>query len=218
MKPYIKSIAVMTACLVSNPLIAAEEGAWFARPIIGLSNLSDLNASGVGVDGANGSTLINLDSGFVAGLGLGYQYNDNLAAEIAWEFRSNDSSVILPNGTEFSDGNYASNTFFLNGMYYFDSSTQWQPYLGAGLAWIQEIDIDLEGGGRALSYSADGEFGFQLFAGLDYDLSDRLAVAAELRYTSFSDLELLPEEGAVGRFTGFEYEPTTLGLSLRYKF
>lgn len=218
MNTYIKSIAVMTACLSINANVFAADGDWFVRPVLGLSNLSDLSVTADNVAGATGETQIALDSGFAAGLGVGYQYNDNLAVEIAWEFRSNDSVVSLSNGVEFQDGNYASNTFFLNGLYYFDSSSKWRPYVGAGLAWIQEIDIDLEAQGQELSYSADGDVGFQAFAGLGYELSDRLELSGELRYLDIGDFDLSAEPGTTGQLLGLDYSPSSLSLALRYKF
>lgn len=216
MKRYFKTLIVTTIC--TSSIGHADEAGWFVRPNIGVSNLSDLSVTANDINGFNGTSEVSLDSGIVAGLGVGYQYNENLAVEVAWEYRSNDSAVSLPGGALFGDGNYASNTFFLNGHYYFDSSSAFKPYFGAGLAWIQEIDIDLEGQPQELSYSADGDVGLQVFGGVTYAFSDRFSLQAELRYTQVSGIELEPEEGASGRFLDVDYKPATLQLAALYRF
>lgn len=222
MKHHIRSVAVKSTCilsvLLSPTVFAADDRGWFLKPNVGLSNLSDLSASVTGIGAFDGSADISTDSGFVAGLGLGYRYNSNWAAEIAWEYRTNDSAVTLSDGTLFSEGDYASNTFFLNGIYSFDSSSAWTPYLGAGISWVQEIDIDLEAGGNELSYSGDGEVGFQVFGGVGYSFNDNWALQAELRYGSITGIELDAESTALGQFSDLDYQPTTFQMALVYDF
>jgi len=67
-------------------------------------------------------------------------------------------------------GNYASTGLALNGFYSFNAfgSDKVRTYIGAGLAWLTEVDIDFEQGGNELSYSGDG-FGVQLLAGARYE-------------------------------------------------
>jgi len=216
MNSYFKSIAVMAAC-ISNVAYAVDEG-WFLRPNLGFSNMSDLSAQVSDIDGTSGVAEVAIDSGFVAGLGVGYQFNNRLALEVAWEYRTNDSSVELLPDLSFSEGDYASNTFFLNGLYYFDSGNRFRPYLGAGLAWVQEVDIDFQQGEQELSYAGDGDVGLQAFAGLDYAVTEHLSLQAELRYTSISGLDLEPEEGASGRIIDIDYQPSTFQLGAVYRF
>ena len=197
----------------------AEDGSWFVRPYVGLSQMSNLTATSESVGSADGSSDIQLDSGFTAGFGVGYQYNENWAAELAWEYRSNDSEVTLPDGKIYTDGNYASNIFFISGFYYFKPfSESIKPYIGAGLSWIQEVDIDLEEGGTELSYSGDGDLGFQLFAGIEYTLSDRWALQTELRYGSTGEFDLQGEESTTGKINGLDYEPFTLQVGAKFNF
>lgn len=195
---------------------SAEQG-WYLKPLVAISQLSDQTGTTAGVGMLNGATNVQLDSGYAAGLNLGYSYGNNWAAEIGLEYRSNDSEVTLADGQRFSDGNYASNSFFLNGIYRFDSSNNWHPYLGAGLSWVQEIDIDLEMAGSELSYSGDSDNGFQIFAGIDYEVNSRWSVLGEVRYSSISDVEL-SGENTTGRFSGLDYNPVSLQIGLKYRF
>ncbi|MEL7043572.1 MAG: OmpW family outer membrane protein [Pseudomonadota bacterium] len=210
----------LSACpAVAQDTSQDREAGWFARAWGGYSSLSDTGGAfdnttaGPPVD----SVDVSADGGFTAGAGFGYRYAPRLAVELAWEYRSNGSETTFAAGPGFDDGNYASNTFFLNGYYYLDKRGPWEPYLGAGLSWIQEIDIDLEGNGPEQSYAGDGDVGFQVFVGSNYRLNERWSAHGELRYSSVTGVDL-EGEGISGRFSDFDYEPLTFQLGLSYSF
>lgn len=197
----------------------ADHQGWFARAWGGYSALSDADGT---IDdlmsGAVGNTVdVSTTGGFTAGAGVGYRYNQQLGVELAWEYRSNDSETEFGDGTSFSDGNYASNTFFLNGYYYLAQRGAWEPYVGAGLAWIQEVDIDLEGNGPEQSFSSNGDLGLQVFIGSNYSLGKRWAAHGELRYGAITGIDLEGENNA-GMISGFDYKPFTLQIGLTYTF
>ena len=202
--------------LTSLPATSAEN--WFIRPYVGISQMSDLSGDFSNIDGLSGDADIDLDTGFNGGLGLGYRYSDRVAVELGWEYRSNDSETTLNDVSEFNDGNYASNLIYLNGFYYFEKNDAWQPYVGGGLTWAEEIDIDLERGGDEQSYSSDGDIGYQVFAGVDYDLTEQWKLQGELRYGRISDVDLDGEGNDRGEFEGLDYETTTLQIGLVYDF
>jgi len=208
--------ATILLALGSAPAVAEEK--WFVRPYLGLSQMSDLSSDFTDIDMLSGRADIDLDTGFTGGLGLGYRYTDKLAVEFGWEYRSNDAETTLNDVSEFDEGNYASNIFYLNGHYFFDKIDKWQPYVGAGLTWVEEIDIDLERGDRELSYSGDGDTGYQVFGGLNYDLSESWKLQSELRYGSITGIDLEGEGSDSGAFDGIDYETTTLQIGLGYDF
>lgn len=209
-------LAAGIAGLFIHPAAAAEN--WFVRPYVGLSQMSDLDSDFSNIDGRSGEASIELDTGFTGGIGVGYRLDPRYSVEFGWEYRSNDSETVLDATSEFDGGNYASNIFYLNGHYHFEQAGNWRPYVGAGLTWVEEIDIDLERGGDELSYSGDGDSGYQIFAGFDYDLAERWKLQAELRYGSIRDIDLDGEGNDVGGFDGIDYETTTLQLGLVYDF
>ncbi len=216
----IKSIVTMAA-LMSLPIstaIADDAGTWFVRPYAGLSLMSDVDSDFSDIDSLSGEAEVELSDGFTGGLGIGYRYTDNFALEFGWEYRSNDSETTLADLSEFDDGNYASNIFYLNGHYLFGKNDKWQPYVGAGVTWAEEIDIDLERNGDEQSYSGDGDVGYQVFAGINYDLADKWQLQGELRYGSITDIDLSGEGSDNGEFDGIDYETTTLQLGLVYNF
>ena len=214
----IKNLAITGLILAMPATTLAEDSNWFVRPYVGLSQMSDLSADFEDIENLSGSADIDLDSGFTGGLGVGYRYTDNFAVEFGWEYRSNDSSTTLADTAEFEDGNYASNIFYLNGHYAFEAQGKWQPYVGAGLTWIEEIDIDLERDGEELSYSGSGDTGYQIFAGVDYALTNDWTIQSELRYGSITGIDLDGESGDPGEITGLDYETTTLQVGLVYNF
>lgn len=209
-------IASCLLALATQGVNAAEE--WFVRPYVGLSQMSDLDSDFSNIDGLSGDADVDLDTGFTGGIGVGYRYSDSFAVEVGWEYRSNDSETTLNGVSEFDDGNYASNIFYLNGHYLLEKSGPWQPYVGGGLTWAEEIDIDLERGGDEQSYSGDGDIGYQLFAGINYDLNQSWKLQTELRYGSITDIELEGESGDPGEFDGIDYETTTLQFGVVYDF
>lgn len=202
---------------LTSPLAVAENTKWYVKPYLGLSNISD--QQGTLVQGANSTEITtNTDSGFNSGIALGYQYNEHYSTELGWEYRSSDTASQLSANDNSYGGNYASSLFFLNGFYHLQSSSAWTPYIGAGLAWVQEVDLDLEFNDAEQSYSGDGDTGYQLMLGVDYAISSKWQANAELRYLAIGDVELQGEENATGELRGFDYDPMTLSVALKYRF
>lgn len=212
-----KPASFIALAMLASPALNADDN-WFVRPYVGVSHMSDTSADFADIDDRSGRADIDLDTGFTAGLGVGYRYTEAIAVELGWEYRSNDSSTTLSGNSKFDDGNYASSIFFLNGHYLFAENGNWQPYVGAGLTFAEEVDIDLERDGDELSYSGDGEVGYQLFAGVNYRLDASWQIQSELRYGKISDIDLDGESGDPGKIEDIDYETTTLQVGLVYAF
>lgn len=209
------SLLIAVTALPATAL--AENSGWYLRAHGGVSSLDD-TSGGFTVSGSSSKIDINTDSGSFLGLAGGYDYGNGWRAEVAWEYRTNDSTATLDGVSAFDAGDYASNTFFLNGIYAFGGNDQWRPYAGGGLAWVQEIDIDLENNGVEQSYSASGDVGFQVFAGVEYALSPKWVLGGELRYVLLSDIDFDSEAGAPGAVSGLDYRHTSAQLGITYRF
>ncbi|GAB5379893.1 MAG: hypothetical protein Alis3KO_14350 [Aliiglaciecola sp.] len=190
---------------------------WYVKPYLGLSQLSDTNGNARVIDQIGGTANINTDSGFIAGIGVGYHYSNNFAVEIDWEYRSNDSQTTIDDSVTYEEGNYASSMFSINGIWSFNNFDRIKPYVGAGLLWAQEIDIDLETNGEELSYSGSSDTGFQGFVGLDYRVSERWLANVEVRYGSVTGIDLDGED-TTGNISDLDYQTTTLQFGVKYKF
>ena len=214
-KTNLFSSIIVIALGASCANVQAEN--WYVQPQLGVAFLSDREGVASATDGVDGPWDIQTDSGFLAGIEFGYQVSKQVRVGLQWEYRTNDSDTVIDGGTTFS-GNLASNIFYLNGYYDFAIDGGFTPYVGAGLGYIQEIDIDLETGDLESSYSGDGEVGFQFIAGVSYPLSKRLNVNVEARYANFSGIDFEGEENAIGTVSDIDYSPYSLAVGISYRF
>lgn len=203
--------------MMSNNSATLAQSSWYVKSSIGFSQISDDEGTSTNIGAADGAIDVNLDSGFSAGAAVGYRFNDRWAADLGWEYRSNDSETLIADGTLFDDGNYAASVFSLNGYYHFQKTGKWQPYLGLGLMYGQEIDIDLEMNGEELSYSDGGEIGLQVMWGTYYALNDHWLINGEVKYGKFSNITLTGESTS-GTIEGLDYNPLSFSAGLEYRF
>lgn len=217
--PRVIAAAAFVSTIANAIPVHAAGGGWSVVPSVGLSQLGNQTPNvAAAEDIADGSLAISVDSGFTAGLGIRYDYDDSRwASEFGWEYRSNDAETTTSDGQLLPAGNYASNTFYINGRYDLTEGNRLTPWLGGGLTWIQEIDLDSEDVDGERSFSSSGSIGYQLMAGIEYNLTERFYLTSELRYSSQSGLDL-EEEGGSGRVTDIDYQPVTLGLGVGFRF
>lgn len=211
--------AVTAAALVLAGPAQAGEGNLFIKPYVGLSFLQDNDFGQSGVAGAGASGSGSYDTGWLAGAGFGYRYGGGWMAELAWEYRSNgNDQVSFSDGTRFTEGDLASNIIYLNGYRVFGAGERsLRPYVGAGLGWVQEIDLDLEAGGTETSLSGDGDIAWQIMAGLETNLAERWRLQGELRYNLVSGIDL-EQEGGNARVSDLDYEAWLLTVGAAYDF
>ena len=184
---------------------------------IGSSNFTESGAQGFG-DG--------LRAEFGGGMGLGgdigYRYGNGWAAEVEWNYRNHSLDEVRQGGARLSrDGDFASNILLINGLRRFVTDSQWTPYLGAGVGWVQEIDIDIKpgGGGRERGYSDSSEFATQLIAGVEYALTPQWRLTADTRYMRVGSVRLDNETGNPGGSAGsLKYNPFSVQVGIRYSF
>jgi outer membrane protein W len=211
--------AMTFATSLFNTAFADDGGKWYGKLYGGASVLGDqtVNQTGVAAAGATGKN--ENDSGFLAGGAVGYHYSDNLSAELAWDYITNDATNRFSDGTNFNDGDFSSSIFFLNGRYAFDPviQTKFLPYLGAGVGYVQEIDMDLNTGGIETSYSKSGEFAYQLMAGASYPVTESIDLDAGVRYVRVDSINL-KREGGTGELRNVDYDPLLFTIGASYKF
>jgi outer membrane protein W len=200
----------------------AEDGKKFYGKLTGgLSVLGDQDFKQTGVAGAGATGTGEYSAGWLAGGALGYRITDNWATEISWDYRNNGTDKTkFTDGSSFNEGDFASNIFFLNGYYRFDPvmNTKFRPYVGAGIGWVQEIDMDLQNaGGAETSYSSKNEFAGQIMAGVEYPIAQNWDFSTEVRYMNVSSINLKQENGA-GRINDVDYDPFTVAVGVTYNF
>jgi outer membrane autotransporter protein len=208
--------------LVPTSALAQAEPKGFYATIYGQSSRitsSDLTESGAG--GAGTGLRAEFGNGWGFGGDFGYRYGNGWAAEVEWNYRRHAlKSLKGGSATIASDGDYASNTLLINGLRRFPSGGAWTPYLGAGIGWVQEIDIDLtpSAGGGERSYSTN-KFAYQLIAGTEYAITPQWRLTADARWLRVGSVSLDNETGNPGGTIGpLKYNPVSVQVGVRYSF
>jgi opacity protein-like surface antigen len=184
---------------------------------IGSSTFSELGPSGFGSG---------LRAEFGGGMGLGgdigYRYGNGWAAEIEWNYRSHSLDELRQGGAiRARDGDFASNIVLVNGLRRFSTNSPWTPYVGAGVGWVQEIDIDIKpsAGGAERGYSKGSEFAAQFIAGVEYAITPAWRLTADTRYMRVGSVRLDNETGnAGGSVSSLKYNPISVQVGVRYSF
>lgn len=196
---------------------AHDTAGFYANLYAGPSFLSSTNLTETRSAGGNVSGNASFDTGFGFGGAVGYRYGNGWAAELAWDYRSQGLKRV---GGTTADGDFASNTFFVNGYYRFAKWGIVRPFVGAGVGWTEEIDIDINRNGRSLSYSRSGAVAVQGILGGEIDLSAKWSLVGDIRAMGVSSGSFSSENGnAGGTLSGdLEYRPVSLNIGLSYRF
>ena len=182
-------------------------GGFYGRVFGGVNLLSDTPLTGA-LAGTSG-----FDTGQIFGGAVGYEYAGlPLRAELEYAYRTAD-----PDGALGITGDFASTTVALNGYYSFApvGAGRLTPYVGAGLAYVTEVDFDITGGPGAGEYSDSGIFRYQLMVGAEYAITDRWSLNGELRYFDAGSQTLTNSTG--GTLTAdYDAVDVIFGATLRF--
>lgn len=200
-------VTPLVALGAASPVLAdTSDGGFYLRAFGGVSSLSDTDLSGV----ATGNS--GFESGQVFGGAIGYDYAGSpFRSELEYAYRTGDAD-----GAAGITGDFASTTLALNGYYDFAPifGGRLTPYVGAGLAYVTEVDFDVVGGGASGEYNDTGDFAYQLMLGAEYPLSPRWSVTGEVRYFDAGSQTLT---GAGGTLTAdYQSIDIIIGTSLKF--
>jgi outer membrane protein W len=154
-------------------------------------------------------------SGMGAGGAFGYRYGNGFAAEVAWDYRGHDIKRI---GNTAVDGDFASTVLFVNGYYRFDKVGAVRPFVGAGLGYITEIDIDITRGAVEQEYSRRGGLALQAMVGGEVDLTDAWSLTGDLRWTRLNTGAFKSTNPGAAVLNKPKYQPVSLNVGLTYRF
>ena len=217
-----KHLAITMAFALLSSLIAtnaqADDDKYYATGNIGIGFLGseDLTYSDSVL---TATSEADFDASFAGGGTFGYYLSDNWRVEGEVMYRRNDMKDITLGGVGTSTGgDFASLSLAVSALYEFQltDNPRLKTYVGAGVAFVQEIDIDFEIDSAETSFETD-ETGLQLQAGARYDLNDRLFVDLTARYLTVSGAKLeFPAD--TSRTIESDYSPLTLSLGLGWRF
>ncbi|MCX7098522.1 MAG: outer membrane beta-barrel protein [Methylococcales bacterium] len=146
------------------------------------------------------------DPGYVASIALGYRIAEPFRVEFEGLYQGNDRNSY--NETFTSGSYYYHNSgklngqrermaFLVNGYYDFKNSSAFTPFLTGGLGGyhlsLKSNNVDL---------SNDLDFAWQVGAGVNYKLDDRISFDLKYRYFGGADTTLSPDSST---FSGVHY-------------
>jgi outer membrane autotransporter protein len=217
--PILRRPMLLTALgtLVTCGYVQADD-AWYGGVTLGLTN-NGVSSVELDTGIVNGPASIDTDLGYTAGLVLGREFGGRWRVEGEFRYRTNQlDSVDLPGGGRITDGDYSSGALGVNGYYLFgDVGAKWRPFLGAGIAWMEEIDMDLEDDPINESYSGDGT-AWQLMGGMSWNVSSRWSIDFEARYLDAGSISMDAENDAsTGRIKA-DYNLFEVTAEATYRF
>ncbi|MEP4051832.1 MAG: outer membrane beta-barrel protein [Litorimonas sp.] len=206
MKHKLLIAAAATALMAAPSFASAQDGSgWYLKGAAGYGAGTDIDITGgvVGDVEAQGDIATNL--------GLGYDFGQNWRLELDGTSMWNDYGAIAQ-GAE-SAAKVRTDALMLNAIYDFNDFGKFAPYVGAGVGVVRAdasvfahdfldqngfqavnpICIGTRDGVNASSCDYNDEdtgLGWQLLAGLGYDITDNLTWDTNYRYMQATDLDL----------------------------
>ena len=189
------------------------------RPLTFYENEIRYAIKGRALDTLDGSAPVDADSGYTMGAVFGREFGGRWRVEGEFRYRTNEfASVDLPDGSRITDGDFSSGALGVNGYWLFgEVDAAWRPFVGAGLAWMQEIDLDLADDPVNGSYSGDGT-AWQLMGGVTWAPSDRWRFDFEARYLDAGSVTMDSERGALGGRIDADYSLFEVTAEATYRF
>jgi outer membrane protein len=216
-------VAPLLVSLLPASALAQTEPKGFYVTLYGqYSQIGSSTFTESGAQGAGSGLSADFGSGLGLGGDFGYRYGNGWAVEVEWNYRSHSLDSLSQGGVTLArDGDFASNILLINGLRRFASANPWTPYLGAGIGWVQEIDIDIkpDSGGAERGYSTGGKAAIQLIAGVEYALTPNWRLTADARWLRVGSVQMDNEYGnSGGSVKSLTYNPLSVQIGLRYSF
>ncbi len=214
----------LLGCIAATALpsvAATEPRGYYATIYTQASQLGSTSFDAIdsGVTGFGSGLTAKFDTGFGFGGDIGFRYGNGWAAEVEWNYRRHDLKSLSGSTPAVNDGDFASNIIFINGLRRFPGAPgSWTPYVGAGIGWVQEIDLDLNSGSTERAWSKQGKIGLQLIAGAEMPMTKDWKLTADVRMLRLGSVELPAEEGVTGRLSKPDYNPVSIQIGLRRMF
>ena len=214
--------AAISAALSPSITLAYEAGDVIIRA--GATTVAPDEKSGdVTLNGGSAASTVSVSNETQLGLTATYMYNANFGVELlaATPF----SHDIAAQGALKGLGNIAKVKHLpptLSAVYYFNSSSAFKPYAGAGLNYTHFFDesaTDSINGalGGSSSVKLDDSFGLALQLGADYEINERLYANASVRWIDISTDATITGGGNTVKVK-VDIDPWVYSLMLGYKF
>jgi len=182
--------------------VVLQTGGWYLRGDIGMTNQQVDNITSPAYTPAVTVLQKDVSSGMMAGLGVGYQFNNWFRADVTGEYRGGTTFRGLdsyPAGVGFAAGSNdyhgtKSEWLFLANAY-IDLGTWWclTPFVGAGIGYSRNTisnfrDVNNQTGATAFADSqSQWEMAWALHAGIAYKVTPNFTAEFAYRYVNLGD-------------------------------
>lgn len=194
-------------------LLAATQVAAQGRPVEWT-----IWGSMVSPQGSNdlGDFSIENDNGVGGGLSANFFITDRLSTEVAFSWLSTDATMAFE-GIEYDMDSVEMIPATVGLQFHFMPESRWDPYAGAGVAWVSAADIqseDLDNLGVG-AISLDDEVSWFGGAGLGYRFGEQFGVALDVRYIDYAPTSTSAATGGTEELE-LSQLVTSLGLKVRF--
>ncbi len=163
-----------------------------------------------------GDFSIETDNGVGLGLSANFYLTERLSTEIGVFGLSFDADMQFQD-IEFKMDAVELIPVTLGLQYHFVPESRWDPYVGAGAAWVSASDVqstDLDNLGVG-AIDLDDEVSWFANAGVGYRLGDHFGLALDVRYIDYGPTSTSKATGATEEL---ELSPLVTSLGLRVRF
>ena len=213
----IPAMVLITLLCMAAATPAEAEYRKHVKAVFGLTQLGDdtIDVDAPSLSPIAGASDADFGGGFGAGFAFGWTLSDEWLLEGEYLYQTNDNDrIVLPDASVVEEGNFASVVISANAYYLFgDSERSLRPYVGAGLGWVQEVDIDFETGGEEIEFETD-DAGFQLMGGLRWKVAKRWDLDFQARYFDAGRVKMTSSAGTVRA----DYAPLSLQANVAFRF
>ncbi|MDG1733374.1 MAG: OmpW family outer membrane protein [Thalassotalea sp.] len=220
MKKSILSLAIVSLFTSSAALASYEAGDFVVRA--GATMVSpDSGKSGVDLNGADSGLTVSVDDNTQLGLNFVYFFDSNWAIEVLAATPFTHDVKLQAGGEETTLGEVTHLPPTVSAIYYFDTGTKFQPYVGAGLNYTIFFDEEFSSTYEEAGFSdleLDGSLGFAVQVGADYQLNDNWHVNASVRYIDIATEAKFTVADSIKGSSDIDVDPMVYSVMLGYKF
>lgn len=203
MKKIAVVIGVLMASLATQNVLA-DDSPWLVR--FRAVNISPADKSDP-VGGVGASDRITVSSKVIPEVDISYFFTPNWAAELILTYPQ--KHTVYLDGANVGSFKHLPPT--LTAQYHFAPSSQFDPYLGAGVNYTNISSVDLLSGAGNLDHSSTG---FALQGGVDIKLDNKWSINLDIK-----KVQIRSDVYAAGvRISHVDVDPVLFGIGVGYRF
>lgn len=220
MKKKLLSLALLSFVTCGSAMASYEAGDFVVRGGATMVD-PDSDKANVYAGGADTGLTVSVDDNTQLGLNFVYFYDSNWAVEVlaATPFK-HDIKVHAPDGSDtLAEVTHLPPT--ISALYYIDTGTNFQPYVGAGINYTIFFDEDFKSDFETAGFNdleLDSSFGVAFQVGADYKIDDKWHVNASVRYIDIQTDADFKIGSDIKGTADVDIDPMVYSIMVGYKF